>query len=122
MTTKILTTKSGKQSIITSVKKAPATLKKAIADAAHKNLSLRWTVRGMAMDGKSDIRSKRNLDGHLPTGWSAQTLIDRINNPESGDSWKAGDVNGALVSIALAQNSSQVTSISSIDQYDLNAY
>lgn len=119
---KSVTTKKGNQHTAARVKNGPATLKRAIGKAAGAGAGLRWDINFKRVKTISD-QEKRNawISGKLPEGWTAQTLLDRINNPipQEGDSWKAGDVNGALVAIALEQNESSVVSASGPQEYSL---
>lgn len=119
---KDVTTKKGRQHSAARVKKGPATLKRAIGKAAGTGAGLRWDINFKRVKTTSD-RQKRNawVSGQLPDGWTAQTLLDRINNPkpEEGDTWAAGDVNGALVAIALEQNETSVVSASGPQDFSL---
>jgi len=112
-------TVKGTTRTITTVKNGPATLRKSIQEAARKGQSVKWTIGGK-------VKTKSDGKGHLgyitdstPGGWKAQDLLDRIDNPLSGDNWKSGDVNGALKEIALASQHGVVTSIANIDETTL---
>lgn len=113
-------TKQGKERTITSVKKGPATLRRSIQDAASKGQAVKWTVSGKVRT-KSD--PKRGHKGYVtdstPGGWDAQSLLNRIDNPRPGDTWKAGDVNGALTAIGVTSQHGAVTSISSVEGVSL---
>lgn len=116
--TKTVTTKKGVTSTVTNVKRGPATLKRAIADAAKGNKRVRWDVHGK-VKSKSDRKGRPGwVSGHLPSGWNAQMLLDRINNPHPSDGWKAGDVNAALAEIAVGQNNG-VTGLTAMDEFNL---
>jgi hypothetical protein len=97
------TTKGGKQQQAARVKRGPKTLKRAISKAGGKRL--KWDVKYKKMKTDSD-REKFDAwaTGHLPDDWTPEDLENRINNPEEGDSWAPGDVNGALSALALEQN------------------
>jgi hypothetical protein len=119
---KSVNTKQGKQHTAARVKNGPVTLKRAIAKAAKAGAGLRWDINFKRIKTMSD-QEKRNawVSGQLPDGWTAQTLLDRINNPseEEGDTWAAGDVNGALVAIALEQNEGSIVSATGPQDYSL---
>lgn len=57
------------------------------------------------------------------TGWMAQTLLDRIDNPKSkeGDTWHAGDVYSTLVAIYLEQNVDSVKNASGPQKYSVTS-
>ena len=117
--TTTITTK-GTQRTITNVKKGPATLRQSIKDAASKNQHIKWNIKGKKVKTKSDKKGHPGyVTGHAPFGWSAQKLLDRIDNPQAGDDWKAGDVNAALTAFAVKQNSSAVTSIGGIEEFTM---
>lgn len=118
----VTTKKGGKQQSVARVKKGPVTLNKAIARAAQSGAGLKWDVNFKKVKTKSDkVKENAWVTGRLPDGWSAQTLQDRIANPKSeeGDTWRAGDVNGALAAIAIAQNESSVTSATGAQEFSL---
>lgn len=113
-------TAKGKERTITNVKKGPATLKQSIRDAASKNQHVKWTIKAKKVKTKSDTKGHPGyVTGHTPFGWSARDLLDRIDNPRADDNWSAGDVNGALIALAIEQNSSAVTSISGIEEFTM---
>jgi len=113
------TTKKGKERTITSVKKGPATLRRSIKDAASKGQTVKWTVTGKVKTKSDPPGHKGHVTDSTPGGWDAQTLLDRIDNPQAGDNWKAGDVNGALASIGVSSQHGAVTSISNIEGVSL---
>jgi hypothetical protein len=116
--TTVITAK-GKQRTITNVKKGSTTLKQSIKDAADKNQHIKWNIKGKVKT-KSDKKGHSGyVTGHTPFGWNARELLDRIDNPKEGDNWKAGDVNGALIALAVEQNSSAVTSITKIEEFTM---
>lgn len=116
---KEVTTRKGRQHTAARVKKGPATLKKAIDKAARAGAGLRWDVHFKKAKTVSDDKARPMwASGQLPSGWTAQTLLDRVEKPESGDNWKAGDINAALVAIALDQNSG-IVSASGADDFSL---
>jgi hypothetical protein len=114
------TTSKGKERTITSVKRGPATLKRSIQDAAQKGQTVKWTVSGKVRT-KSDPKKghKGNVTDSTPGGWDAQALLDRIDHPQAGDNWKAGDVNTALTAIGIASQHGAVTSMSNIEGVSL---
>jgi hypothetical protein len=97
------TTKSGKQQQAARVKRGPKTLKRAISKAGGKRL--KWDVKYKKMKTDSDQEKQHAwATGKLPDDWTPEDLEDRINNPQEGDGWAPGDVNGALSALALEQN------------------
>lgn len=116
---KSFTTKKGVQHTVVSVKKGPATLKRVIRDAAKSGKRVRWDVHFKKLKVYPDQPPKEGwASGHLPHGWDAQTLLDRIENPQESDNWKAGDVNGALIEIIKEQNSN-IYSATGADEFNL---
>jgi hypothetical protein len=114
------TTAKGTERTITNVKKGPATLRQSIKDAASKNQHIKWNIKGKKVKTKSDKKGHPGyVTGHTPFGWNAQQLLDRIDKPQAGDNWKAGDVNGALTTLAVKQNSGAVTSIGGIEEFTM---
>ena len=117
-----VTTKKGKQQSVARVKKGPATLKRAIRKAAASGSHLKWDINFKKMKTQSGaIKQNAWATGQLPDGWTAQKLLDRIDNPkpEEGDTWRAGDVNGALVAICLEQNTDSVDSASGPQEFSM---
>jgi hypothetical protein len=97
--------KSGRTRHVTNVKKGPATLKGSLQEAARKNQRVQWDVHFKKLKVYPDKPPQEGwASGHQPAGWNAQTLLDRINNPQEGDNWRPGDVNAALVDITRQQN------------------
>lgn len=115
------TTVSGKERTILTVKKAPATIRRFIQDAAKKGQYVKWTVTGKVKT-KSDKKGHRgNVTDSTPGGWTAQALLNRIDNPAPGDKWNAGDVIGALKHIGIASQHGAVTSVTNIEEIRLSA-
>ncbi len=109
----------GRQDVLYPVIKAPETLKGAIADAGTSGRRVRWDIHIKKLKMYPDKPSKPGwISGHLPSGWTAKTLADRIANPQAADAWKPGDVNRALLVIALQQNP-KVISATQPDAYNL---
>ncbi|EFH79543.1 hypothetical protein [Ktedonobacter racemifer] len=117
--TTVTTTRRGVQHTRTTVKKGPATIRRALQDAAKNNKRVRWDVNFKKGKTTSDP-NKRNMwaSGAPYGGMSAQDLLNRIDNPQSGDNWRAGDVNGALASLAI-QQSPGVVSATGPQEYNL---
>jgi hypothetical protein len=116
---KTVTTRKGVQHTIVSVRKGPATLKRAIRDAAKSGKRVRWDIHYKKLKVYPDQPPKEGwASGHLPPGWDAQKLIDRIENPQESDGWKPGDVNGALTEIIKEQNPNIYSALGA-DQYNL---
>ncbi len=115
----ITKTAKGKERTITTVKKGPATLRKSIQDAAKKGQSVKWTNNGKVKTKSDKKGHKGYVTDSTPGGWSAQALLDRIDNPQASDNWKPGDVNTALAEIAVRSQHGAVTSISAITETTL---
>jgi hypothetical protein len=109
-------TKKGKERTITTVKKGPVTLRRSIQEAAKKGQSVKWTISGKVKTKSDKKGHKGNVTDSTLGGWSAQALLDRIDNPQSGDGWSSGDVNTALAEIAIQSQHGAVTSISAITE------
>lgn len=108
------TTTKGKERTITTVKKGPATLRRSIQEAAKKGESVKWSIGGRVKTKSDKKGHKGNVTDSTPGGWNAQALLNRIDNPQMGDNWKAGDINAALSEIAVRSQHGSVTSISGI--------
>lgn len=117
------TTKKGSERLQARGKNAPASNRRVINDAARKGKNLRWDVKFNTVKTDSDEKGHEGwVSGHLPSNWTAADLMDRVNNPQAGDNWKAGDVNGALTALALEQNASHIigaTGRAEISLYEL---
>ncbi len=108
---KSVTTKSGSERLHARGKNARASNKRVISGASGKGSGLRWDIKFNRLRTKSDkVVENGWMSGHLPSGWTADTLQERINNPQEGDNWKAGDVNGALTALAMEQNAGSIVS------------
>ncbi len=117
--TKTITTAKGVTHTVTNVKRGPKTLKKAITEAAKNDKRLQWRINYKKMKKYPDKDPEQGwASGHLPSGWNAQTLLDRINNPQPGDDWQPGDVNAALSSITIEQNPKNI-SMSGAQEFNL---
>lgn len=114
-------TKKGQQHVAARVKKGPKTLRRAIERAAKQGKNLKWDVQFKRMVTKSDTELENAwATGKLPDGWDAQTLLDRIDNPQAGDNWRAGDVNAALIDILKEQNIGEsLTRVSGAEDFSL---
>jgi hypothetical protein len=106
-------TVGGKERTITTVKNGPATLRKSITDAAKKGQHVKWTIGGTIRTKSKQVKQGYVTDS-TPGGWTGKALLDRIDNPQSGDGWRAGDVIGALKEISIASQGGAVTSITKI--------
>lgn len=116
--TKTVTTKKGVQQTITTVKKGPTTLKSALRDAASKNKQVRWSIHFKKLKTYPDRPPAPGYASTNTLSWNARTLLDRIDNPQPGDGWRAGDVNGALIALVRAENP-KILSASGADEFNL---
>jgi hypothetical protein len=99
------------ENIIVKTKSGNKTILNGLGQVNGKGKFAKWNVGFSWIKTISD-RKVRNtgVTGKLPKGWTTDDLINRINSPQAGDNWNAGDARGALASIALQQNSSSITS------------
>ncbi|GCE02675.1 hypothetical protein [Dictyobacter aurantiacus] len=102
-------TKQGETQYAARVKKGSATLQKLLDLAAQTGKNVRWDVLFQTIRTISDATKSGWVTGKLPDGWTAATLLSRIAQPQQGDSWKPGDVSGALIALAKEQNEGVVS-------------
>lgn len=109
---------------VVDTKKGNKTIMSGIQHVSGKGKYLKWRITVSWVKTISE-RTHRNtgIDGHLPRGWTTDDLMNRINNPQAGDNWKAGDAANALKEIALSQNQGAFTSagaVKGIHLYSMN--
>ncbi|GCE31351.1 hypothetical protein KDA_68350 [Dictyobacter alpinus] len=102
-------TKQGETQYAARLKKGSATLLKLLELAAHTGKNVRWDVLFQTIRTISDATKSGWVTGKLPEGWTAETLLSRIAQPQQGDNWKPGDVSGALIALAKEQNEGVVS-------------
>lgn len=113
------TTKSGKERTVLPSTKGPATIRRFIRDAAQKGQYVKWTAIGKVKTKSDPEGHKGKVTDTTPGGWTAQALLDRIDHPQAGDKWKAGDVIGALKRIGVDSQHGSVTSIVNLEGISL---
>ena len=110
-----VTTIPGTENISVKTKRGNKTILKGLDQVSGKEKFAKWNVRFTRIKTISDrVIPGGVVPGRLPRGWDTNTLRDRINNPQQGDNWRAGDARGALAAIALDQNRSSITSAGAI--------
>jgi hypothetical protein len=101
----------GTDNITVDTKTGNKTILNGLGQVSGKGKYVKWRLKMSWVKTISDRRyTNTGIDGHLPQGWTTDTLQDRINNPQAGDNWNAGDARGALKEIALSQNQGAFTS------------
>lgn len=96
----------GTDNITYTTKRGNKTIAKGLNAINGKGKYVKWrlTYKKVTTDSPGNKPRESGIDGRLPRGWTSDKLADRIQNPQAGDNWKAGDAVGALRSIALQQN------------------
>lgn len=106
-----VTTIPGTSHVSVKTKRGNKTLISGLKQVSGQGKFVKWRLTVKWLKTVSDQKhNNTGIDGHLPSGWTSDTLAKRIATPQAGDNWKAGDTRGALKAIALSQNQSKYTS------------
>jgi len=105
----------GTSNIRVQTKRGNKTLLNGLDSVKGQGKYVKWRVAVTWLKTISDrIYKNTGIDGHLPAGWTSDTLARRIASPQAGDNWKAGDTRAALKEIALSQNQGKLTSAGAV--------
>lgn len=108
------------KNITIKTKRGNKTLVKGVRSVSGGNKYLKWNLKVSWVKTTSDRKHQNTgISGHLPQGWTSDTLANRIDNPAPGDNWKPGDARAALKEIALSQNQGAYTSAGAVLDVEL---
>lgn len=110
----------GTSNISVKTKRGNKTLVKGVNSIKGQGKYLKWNLKVSWLKTISDQKYKdTGISGHLPQGWTSDDLENRINNPQAGDNWAAGDARAALKEIAMSQNQGKYTSAGVVTEVEL---
>lgn len=105
----------GTENVSVNTKTGDKTILSGLNQISGKGKYVKWRIGVSWVKTTSDrIHKNTGIDGHLPQGWTSDTLKDRIEKPQAGDNWQAGNAREALKQIALTQNQGKYTSAGAI--------
>lgn len=106
--------------ISVKTKTGDKTLVKGLQQAG--NRPVKWKIKVKKLKTTSDQTVKDtgvNGGSAFRHPWTADKLLDRIQNPQAGDNWQPGQARRAMAEIAMQENKNSYTSYQGIQEVQM---
>jgi hypothetical protein len=115
--------KSADGNISVKTKTGDKTLIKGLKEGGTK--PVKWKLRFKKLKTQTDREvTKAGVNGGSARNhpWTADKLLNRIQNPQPGDNWRAGQARKAMAEIAMRENSNAFTSYVGIEEVQMYTF